>query len=104
MRYVIKNPVKGYFTEMVMVRSEPILAPMDMALHAGSPSVKEGESIGTRVFYAPVFEAFLPKQAVQFDTQADAEAQIKNLLPDGKPNVQLGGPEVFVGCTVEESV
>jgi len=103
MRYVIKHSTLGYFTEMVIERSEQILAPMDLPLHAGSPAIPKGGVIGTSVFYRPAFDAFKPSQAVQFDTEADALAQVSNLNPDGSPNEQFGGAEAFAGCTVEES-
>jgi hypothetical protein len=102
MRYVIKSAV-GYFTEMVIDRSEQILAPMDMVLHQGSEPVKKGAVIGVNTFYKPQFDALRPFQAVQFDTEKDAQDQIKNLNPDGTENMTLGGAAAFAGCAVEPS-
>ena len=97
MRYVIKHPTLGFFTEMQVSETTSILAPMDMVLHAGHPPVKKGDVIGYDNRYEPRFEAFRPSQATQFDTEADAQAQID------KNAVEHGGPEAFAGCTVVPS-
>lgn len=98
MRYVIKHPTLGYFTEFEVSQTIPILAPMEMVLHQGSPPVPKGAQIGVEHRYAPKFEAFKPGQSVQFDTAEDAQKQIANA---DDPN--LGGPAAFAGCTVVQS-
>lgn len=102
MRYVIKHPTQGFFTEMKQVKTVPILAPMDMVLHAGHAPVRKGDVIGHESVFAPQFEAFRPSQAAQFDTKEDALVQIEN-HPDDLGGRDTGGPEAFASCTVEES-
>jgi hypothetical protein len=97
MRYVIKHPTEGYFTHFEVSEAIPILAPMEMVIHQGSPPVPKGGQIGTETHYRPKFEAFKPSQATQFDTQADAESQIANATENH------GGPAVFAGCSVVPS-
>lgn len=92
MRYVIKRPGAGYFTEFRVVESREIRAPVDI------PPVQKGDVVGVESRYAPFFEAFKVSQAIQFDTEADALEQIKN------PDPLMGGPEAFEGCTAEPSV
>jgi hypothetical protein len=95
MRYVIKKPGEGYFTEFEVVETRAVVAPLDMVIHAGHPPVKKGEIIGTESNYRPLFEAFKPSQAIKFDTPADAEGQIAN------PDPSHGGPAAFADCIVE---
>jgi hypothetical protein len=94
MRYVIKHPTEGYFTHFEVSESIPILAPMEMVLHQGSPPVPKGAQIGSEEHYRPKFEAFKPGQATQFDTEDDAKNQIANTTPNH------GGPQAFASCTV----
>jgi hypothetical protein len=103
MRYVIKHPTLGYFTEFEVAEQRPIVAPMEMVIHAGHPPVPKGALIGQEHFYRPKFKAFKPSQATQFDTAEDAQRQIANLRPDGNPDEHMGGASAFAGCTVEES-
>ncbi len=97
MRYVIKHPTEGYFTEFEVDQTIPVLAPMEMVLHAGSPPVPKGAQIGVEHTYKPKFEAFKPGQASQFDTEDDANGQIANA------GAAMGGPGAFAGCTVAKS-
>lgn len=103
MRYTIKHPTLGYFTEMKIVEQTPILAPMELAIHAGHPPVKKGDLIGHDYKWAPQFDAFKPSQSVQYDTEADAKAQIANLRADGTPAEELGGVAAFDSCIVVPS-
>lgn len=91
MRFVIRKEGKGYFTEFQVVETRQVLAPVDI------PPVKKGDVVGVESTYEPLFEAFKPAQAIQFDTEADALAQTKN------PDPLMGGPEAFKGCIVEPS-
>jgi len=80
-RYVIKKPAEGYFTEM--------------KIHKTVPVTLDGRVLGHQNYYSPVFEAFKAAQASQFDTEADARSLMKN--------DQYGGAAAFANCTIEPS-
>jgi hypothetical protein len=91
MRFVIKNPNvvdpqtrevhTGYFTEFAITKSVEVRL--------------DGALLGTEQTRGPLFEAQSPKWATKFDTQADAELQIRNEFRNH------GGPEAFAGCVVQ---
>jgi hypothetical protein len=91
MRFVIKNPRvvdqktgethTGYFTEFAIVKSVEVKL--------------DGVLLGTEQTRGPQFEAQSPRWATKFDTQADAELQIRNEFRNH------GGPEAFADCVVQ---
>lgn len=83
MRYVIKHPQKGFYTEMKVVETKPVTL--------------NGAVIGYESQYRPAFDAFMPTQAAQYDTEEDAQAAMAS-NPD-----QHGGVAAFDSCTVETS-
>lgn len=79
MRYVIRNPKEGYFTEMYSSETIPVFL---------------GDRLmGHNYVYRPKFEAFKIDQATQFDTEADARALIQD--------ARYGGAVAFPNCTIE---
>lgn len=83
MRYVIKHPSGGFFTE-----------------HAITGTVKSVEQDGAsndfvhkRPTLSPKFDAHVPQQAIKFDSEQDASDQMAH--------PHLEDAKAFDGCTVE---
>lgn len=83
MRYVIRHPDKGYFTEMKVSETKAVTL--------------NGQVIGYESQYRPAFDAFMPTQAAQYDTEKDAQSAMAS-NPD-----QHGGVIAFDSCIVEPS-
>ena len=81
MRYVIKKPGEGYFTEMRISETVPVTL--------------DDRVVGHQNTYRPRFEAFKDSQATQFDTEADARGLMQ--MP------RYGGASAFAQCTIEPS-
>lgn len=86
MRFVIRGPDGGYFTEFQPIETKRVTL--------------NGVFVGSETYVQPAFEAFKTRQAAHFATEADALAQIAN---DPKVNPLHGGPDAFVGCTVQST-
>jgi hypothetical protein len=83
MRFVIRSANGAFFTEFEVKASRSVTL--------------NGAHVGFEQDLAPKFEAFSPRHAAKFDSQADAETQIANADP------LLGGPAAFAGCTVQST-
>jgi hypothetical protein len=81
MRFVIKHPEGGFFTEFQVAKSRTVTL--------------NGVAVGEEHDRVPLFEAHKTRFAAKFDTAADAELQIENAT------LFHGGPEAFAGCTVQ---
>lgn len=79
MRYVIKNPAKGYYDGMIITGQKPVKF--------------NGILVGHEQIWRPTFNGMQHMHAAQFNTKADAESQLAN--------EQFGAPESFAGCFVE---
>lgn len=80
-RYVIKDPLQGYFTEVKIVKTTPVYLNKRLMGH-------ENE-------YRPVFEGMNKYHASQFATEADA----RGLMDDP----EYGGASAFANCIIEPS-
>lgn len=92
MRYVIKNSAGLLFSGFDVKETKAVTL--------------NGAFVGTESHCLPLFEAARAKDAVKFDTQEDAAAQVANQVKDLKGDLidhqQLGGPAAFEGCTIQE--
>lgn len=79
MRYVIKNPTQGYFTEMVVDKTTAV------KLH--------GAVVGYEQTWRPEFGGMRHIHAAQFNTKDDAESLMRNEA--------FGAPASFEGCFAE---
>lgn len=79
MRYVIKKPDEGYFTEVKAVESVPV------KLH--------GVLIGHNTTYKPLFLGMQPAHATQFGDEASARSFMNE--------TDYGAPDAFEGCVIE---
>lgn len=80
-RFVIRSATGAFFTEFKVLATRPVTL--------------NGVLLGHEQDLEPKFDGQTTRQAAKFDTQLDAEEQIKN------PVMFHGGPEAFAGCTVE---
>lgn len=78
MRYVIKKPDEGFFTEMEVIETKAV------KLHK--------IVVGYEQVYRPVFKGMQHGHASQFNTKKDAE--------DLMTNADFGAPESFAGCVI----
>lgn len=78
-RYVIKNPNVGYFTEMKISKTVPVTL--------------DDRIVGHQNTYRPIFEGMRPSMASLFDTEADARSLMQN--------ERYGGASAFANCTIE---
>lgn len=81
MRYAIQNAQGAFFTLCQIVGTKEVI----------EADGQGGKTVHNRHLLKPVFEAFSPKEASKFDTQADAEAAMTH------PHLETAS--AFAGCT-----